>query len=107
MLVYNFKILYKKGNKNKQTDTFSQKTNYIQEKPKLLYIILGIYSNSIIYNYLKISIIKIETAIDKKLVAIQNIYTINIIYKKIQLNILEYLKYKITKQKQFCSKNRF
>ena len=75
--------MYKKSNKNKQTNTFSKKTDYIQEKLEALYILLDIYSNSIVYNYSKINTIKIETTIDKKLVAIQNIYTINIIYKKI------------------------
>ena len=96
--VYNFEILYKKGNKNRQADTLSRKTDYIQRKPEPLYIILSICSKAIVYNYPEISIIKIKIATDKELVAIQNIYTIDIIYKKIQLNILEYLKYKITKQ---------
>ena len=96
--IYNFEILYKKGNKNRQVDTLSQKADYIQEKPEVLYTILRKYSNSIVYNYPKINTIKIEIVIDKELVAIQSIYATNTIYKKIQLNILEYLKYRITEQ---------
>ena len=90
--------MYKKGNKNRQADALSQRADYIQEKLEALYTILGIYSNSMVYNHPEINTIKIETATDKELVAIQNVYTTNIIYRKIQLNILEYPKYRITKQ---------
>ena len=96
--MYNFEILYKKGNENRQADALSRRADYIQGKSELLYAILGICSDSMVYNYPEINAIRIETATDEELVAIQDIYTTDVIYKKIQLNILEYPKYRITEQ---------
>ena len=83
LLVYNFEILYKKGNKNRQIDALSRRADYVQEKPEPLYTILGIHSNSIVYNHPEINTIKIETATDEEVIAIQDVYTTDVIYRKI------------------------
>jgi hypothetical protein len=94
--VYNFEILYKKGNKNSRADILSRKADYVCSKPEPSYTIFDIQGNTMVYNCPEINMVSIETNNKTELQAICKAYPGDTAVQRILKNLEEYKIYRIT-----------